>query len=663
MNNQLKAFIGHSFDDKDKEIVREFLDYFTELQNLPIGFSWEHAEAAEPIELREKVLRHIEGKNLFIGICTKKESVIDPNNLAETKRNKKIFNAPKEEFSSQTSEWITQEIGLAVGRKMDLILLLENGVRKPGGLQGDLEYIEFERKTPEKSFKKITQMIMALIPTAKAIVVESSEIRTPPVEHIDTKEETLDDELQPRADWDFNKYKIALSISIMKNNKDLVGKIKKSFLSSDFAKELKEKESFEFFEEYCLIRFGKGGDLTKLENLANKSKENIIAQKLLAFAYQQYEDHKRAAILFQSAAEKTSDKNEKLELYGNAIMSFIKSDQNMEVDILIQKMRSGISDVENGELILIDTLCKVAEINKDQDLYLGLNEILLQIKPDKITSRFNLAYRYGEIKQHDLSLFHYLKIPIKDLGGDTWNNLGAEFDYCDLPYKSTKAYQKAEELKSTIAMSNLANKLITIGFLKEAEEICNRAIKYQDCHKNVFDSMLSIRNIPDQEEEKEKPILERVKPLSEFYREYGYASLQSGSDAFSGNWRGPLCELSLKIEDNRLIAIGNYKERTLGVAYLNPQAVGDTPKIKHFNIKYEGQIFGRAVKGVVTKFEKKEEEPRLVNRASSLLAAFEKLSEKKSDILMILCNSLREIKVYEKTAGKDLNFYSLNRID
>lgn len=47
---------------------------------------------------------------------------------------------------------------------MDVIILLEDGLRKPGGLQGDLEYIGFNRNEPSKSFNKILEMLTALTP-------------------------------------------------------------------------------------------------------------------------------------------------------------------------------------------------------------------------------------------------------------------------------------------------------------------------------------------------------------------------------------------------------------------------------------------------------------------------------------------------------------------
>jgi hypothetical protein len=76
----------------------------------------------------------------------------------------------------KTSDWIIQEIGLALGKGLDLMLLVENGVRSPGGLQGNVEYIPFDRASPEKSFSKILDMITALSPRVSNIAAKTGDM-------------------------------------------------------------------------------------------------------------------------------------------------------------------------------------------------------------------------------------------------------------------------------------------------------------------------------------------------------------------------------------------------------------------------------------------------------------------------------------------------------
>lgn len=127
--SKIRAFIGHSFTDDDEELVRQFLDFFNQLARMNMNFSWEHAVPAEPKELAEKVMSLLSGKNVFIAICTKKEQVIAPKVLNKSLFRPNHFFAQKNEFYWKTSDWIIQEIGLAKGKGLELILLLENGTK------------------------------------------------------------------------------------------------------------------------------------------------------------------------------------------------------------------------------------------------------------------------------------------------------------------------------------------------------------------------------------------------------------------------------------------------------------------------------------------------------------------------------------------------------
>jgi hypothetical protein len=176
--NEIRAFVGHSFTDADSEPVGIFLKYFEQISKSHPHFSWEHAEPAEPKQLAEKVISLLADKNVFIGICTRNEYVIDPSSLTTTVFRKGFHKAPTTAFHWKTSDWIIQEIGLAKGEGLDLILLIENGLRRPGGLQGDVEYIPFDRASPERSFGKILDMITALSPRVPSIASTTSDVKS-----------------------------------------------------------------------------------------------------------------------------------------------------------------------------------------------------------------------------------------------------------------------------------------------------------------------------------------------------------------------------------------------------------------------------------------------------------------------------------------------------
>ena len=155
---EIKAFVGHSFSVDDKELIGIFIEHFDSLASSFPGFHWDHAQQAEPASVSGKVLTKIEDKNVFIGICARNEYVMQPKAMFRILF-LKLVKLNGTDIQWKTSDWIIQEIGLAVGRQMKVIIFLEDGVRKPGGLFGDIEYIPFSRTNPHASFDKLLQML------------------------------------------------------------------------------------------------------------------------------------------------------------------------------------------------------------------------------------------------------------------------------------------------------------------------------------------------------------------------------------------------------------------------------------------------------------------------------------------------------------------------
>ena len=652
--SQIRAFVGHSFEPEDGDVVRKFLKFFDQVKGMVSGFSWEDAESAEPKALAEKVLRVIEDKNLFIGICTNKEAAVQTDKLRRGIFKKKIIKAEEEHFSSKTSDWIIQEIGLAIGHDMDLILLVENGIRQPGGLQGDTEYITFERNSPEKSFGKILEMIQALLPKTKATAIVEADTREAPEEKTRPEEQETKEWLQPKEDWSRRKYEVAMFRMV--SNEDVQGaqRINEAYLASKEGRQPEFRESWEAFCEYIRIVLGKGGTFVRLEELAKAYSENSDVQNYLAMAYRKYDDYEKAAQLFEVAAKKAGSESEELEKHADAVSSLIKLGQKKEANAIISKMKKLAFNIENGEIVLANTLRELAESENDNDLFFGLSERLLQLRPDDSEERFTLAYKYSQVEQYEMSLFQYLKIPHNQRGAMAWNNLGVGLDRLNLAFNAVNAYRKAEELGETLAMSNFANKLINAGFLNEAQEICDRALGVEGYHKNVNHSIARIKDIPEEEENKRKEIVDRATPVSAFYREYGRAALQEDAADHSGRWKGPDCELSITIKGKRFLAEGSYDQPQYALALLGLQAPGTLSKMRRHHVRYEGKVEGRSVKCIFT---------RLVEGEIAVSRSWLGGADKGVDLLMILSESLREIKVYQREGAKERMFSELSRID
>ena len=653
----IRAFVGHSFTDEDDLVVRTFLEYFDEVQKLEHGFSWDHAKAAEAKDLAEKVLMKMQDKNLFIGICTKKERVIGDQELKPPFWPRKQLAAAEGSFEWKTSDWITQEIGLAIGRGMELMILLEKGVRRPGGLQGNHEYIVFERDAPEKAFKQILQTLRSLMPKMNVI---ASEAKKPDAEREPTElNDTGQGEaswLEPKADWPRRRYELAFLHAVADEDAVEEEKIDKAFLASAHSQELGAPVSWEAVKERLRIMFGKGGKLITLEQLAITHQQNSEVHRNLGLAYRAYDQHRRAAEQFDLAAEVADSLESKFGCYGEAVLSLIDSGETARARGQIEKIKVLARDIQNGQQLLIGILRQAAEKQENNDAVFGLYEFLLQLAPDDVDSRFSLAYRYSKNAFEDLSLFHYLKINYPDRSSATWNNLGVQFDHFDLVVKAVEAYRKSEALGETLAMGNLAYKLLNAGFIREAEELCNKALQIENCDKRVSQALTRVKEVPSEEAKKQEEIAAQVVQVSKFFGDFGRALLDEVVSEHEGRWQGPDCELKITIRNGKFNAVGEFQRDGLGAlanALMGIYAT-TTPSVpRRFSVTYKGDLDGRTVKGVMQREElgKAAPPPTLSGSISNEVK-----------VLMVISDSLQYISVCERVDSKERTFKELQFI-
>ncbi len=459
--SEIRAFVGHSFTDDDAEVVGKFLKYFDQISNLDPTFSWKHAEPAEPKMLAEKVMALLSDSNVFIGICTKKERVILDRSLTKARLRPGFLRGEEGQFAWKTSDWIIQEIGLARGKNFDLVLLVERDVRKPGGLQGDIEYIPFDRASPEKSFGKLLEMVTALSPKPLGFQTATSDPSPLQAEVKSEAKSPTDDSLwTPQPDWSRARYEIALISMIANGETAAANAISAAYLTTDEATEGENKVTWDAFSEFFRLNYGKGGSLSKLRELADAHPNSTATLRYLAGAFERYGDYSTAASTYEAAANRVTDNSRALDLMRLAAMAYAHAGVEVTASGVVQRMKERVESSLNGELQLLKVLRELAEITKNDEVALATMERIVEVDPSDINLKFSLAYKHSEYGNDDLTLLHYLRIPWQERNSMTWNNLGVAFDHFSLAAKSVSAYRQAEELDETLAMNNLALKFI-----------------------------------------------------------------------------------------------------------------------------------------------------------------------------------------------------------
>lgn len=490
----LRAFVGFSFDENDEPIVGKFLAFFKTMQDGDNGFIFDHARKAEPHDLVKKVLQKIEDKNLMIAICTAKEQVLLETPSTFISRFKKLKTIWK------TSDWIIQEIGLAIGRKMDLILLIEEGVRLPGGLQGNREYIDFKRAKPEESFTRIMQMLQTLTPreSLRSLVAsEPSQPKTSEDAAAKTAEATL---ITPEPAWTLDHYGLAFFRAVTKDDREQQADINEKFKRSTLALDAENVAHWEAMREWINITNGKGGRIENLRSLADKHPTNAGVLSRLAFVYSFFDEHEKAAKLHWKAAELCDEQEERLDQLKWAAISY-HSCGSAEFERAFEAIVEMSTTVETS---VLEALQQIFEKDGSHIALISLMERLAQLEPDHHSNGFSLAYTHSQHGSKELALYHYARIPYNARTALGHNNLGVVYEGFNLPVLAVSSFKKAKEMGETLAMSNLSRRYLDAGFREEARMECEEAIKVANYNNNINHYLARINDILEENRKKRR---------------------------------------------------------------------------------------------------------------------------------------------------------------
>lgn len=659
---KIRAFVGHSFTEEDSLVVDAVLKCLTRIQNLNTNFSWDHAEKAEPRIVTEKVIDLLKDKQVFIGICTKKERVIATSAKSVSFLSKKYIIANETELAWKTSDWIIQEIGLAIGLGLKVLLVVENGLRLPGALQGNLEHIPLDRNAPEKCTLKLMEMISALTFSENQLDSEDEPKSSPPPAS-QSRELTPDEETDVSySSWDRAKFEVEFTFRVITSKLDLAEIIKNEYSSRcNFLSEV-ERDSWTAYCNSELLKFKKGGSLELLRSLANKyPRDSLINSYIATVYYEAFEDYKSAAVYFDISAKNSQSPKEKIVLYSKAACSFAKIDDLVSSQLALSQIRTVAPSYSDVEVDILEAEQRVALVTKNDDILNGILERLLEISPDNIYQRFDLAYRYTNQGKYSIAAFHYERIPENERQAWAWNNLGVSLQRLDLHGKSVESFRAAERNKYTLAMSNLAEKFISAGFFDEADEMCATALTLPDMHKNVLRTAARLADVREQENSRITEMFAKIRPVSDFYQRFGNAVSRSSPTYVAPLWDGPKGPLGAVVRGAKVTLSGTFAVAETGLAslFVTPNADGNAPQPSHDGqpkksqrVTYEGILTGRAVSGAVAR-------ENITDGKLELVSSMYGLSKKVPCLLIISEDGMR-MYAMELGESSEAAFYELN---
>jgi len=295
-------------------------------------------------------------------------------------------------------------------------------------------------------------------------------------------------------------------------------------------------------------------------------------------------------------------------------------------------------------------LQKLAKTTKQFTEYLAFGERILSIKPEDHMTRFHLAYQYSDLEQYDMAPFHY-KILTRNYPNDaTWNNLGVAQSGLGLKGKAVDSFIISQKNDGTLAMNNIARSYMGEGFYDDAKDICKKATEIEGYDKKIGETDSEIDKKIQEENKKEEEIIEKTNANRNFGVKFGLACLGNTPSQLSGTWSGGPCPLKITIENNSIIAEGEYekettKDRLAGIFSLGG-ALGGEKTITKIKVIYSGEILGRGIRFIKS----------VSGERVSLLTG-----SSDDEGLMVISEGLNEIQVYEKNKADSENFYFLRK--
>ena len=652
----VKAFVGHSFTPEDAEIVQKFTNYLDTISELNIGFSWINAKFAEPILVSTKVVELMKDNNTFIGICTKKERVVSDNKLTKKFWSQKRLSGKSSDFEWKTSDWVIQEIGLALGMELKIILLIETGVRKPGSIQDNLEYIEFDRSFPEESFNSLLQMIRSLSPQILLSTGASSE-RT--ITASGTSKDKLDikpEHLKPKKSWSRLDYEYALFSAFHSDKPPILKAIIDSYRKTDEYKSSEDGNGWDATIEFTRFLTDKSPSLDRLKDIVKVRPKDARSHTSLARTYSFLKLHSDSARTFELAASLFEDPKQKIKMHLNAAEEYSLAGDENSSDKMIFATRVGLVSEPTQEFKMLNVFKNNEKIISDVDLRIAAMERMLELNSQDDSVRFDLAYAYSQNSKNELALQHYKLIHSSNRSGIAWNNMGVAYGNLGMPVKAISSFQLAAEKGDTLARSNLAQKYLSAGFVKEAKSQIDEAMKIEDYHKNVASSLSRIKEIGDEETAKEKEIEGKIDSRNEFYKIVGHALTLVPIDSIAGLWKGPDCQIAITQNGNNFVAVGSYQvpeSNLLKYALMGPENAPTSASIVQYNIQYKGTVYGSAGKGSYTRSKVGESK----SPVTSILGRFDE-----TKFIMYITEDGQQIKLMELGVGVNSKVQLLERM-
>jgi len=402
-----------------------------------------------------------------------------------------------------------------------------------------------------------------------------------PSELIDDKEQITEKKVIEELDW-FEKVNIAFEKGNVNDAKDI---FKKYELNE---KNITQLETNKALFLYFLFINGKDNDaINQLKILVKSvSTEESRYQVLgwLSYCYQNGKQLDADIELWQENASKFSTQSFVIKSIVKLASSLIRGKKALEAkQKLLILFEENLSLDEKSNVY--DALSEVENELGNKSMAVYCKDKSLELNPNNRKELFNAAYQASEEGIDELSVSNYVTLlQIDSKNSTALNNLGVRAQEVELKTKAVENYKLSSKEKNTLAMANQGYLLLNSGFIDEAKDIANKALKFEEPHENIYSLLSRIAEIEKQENEKWSKFVDSCMEHQIILRNFTQACYEGTEFNFKGEWKTENGELlDIEVENDKLNA--KWQEVT---SELSPST---------FNISLNGKISRKAFQG------------------------------------------------------------------
>jgi Tfp pilus assembly protein PilF len=261
------------------------------------------------------------------------------------------------------------------------------------------------------------------------------------------------------------------------------------------------KVNYEAIRLGLLYNAGQVDKLDELKALNEREKESPYPAHRLAESYAICDNHGAAAAWYGEAYKRAQDADFRRRLLSSRARELRKvGEAELAESELRQALHATTTDSERAAIH--KDLAQFHSESASKERMRWHLEQALGLSPGDVDSRFNLAYSYAEDGFALAAAYHYQILLDQRGKSGEYNNLAIILANLDMPVTAVKHYRAAMEQKNSKAAANLAEAFADHGFIEQATEVLDRALKEESVDPKVHEVYSSLAGREKEEEKR-----------------------------------------------------------------------------------------------------------------------------------------------------------------